>query len=98
MSPAGARSGSHSRRPATHGSPNRCRGRQLCSRAEKDADAYKQEADAAAPLAIGTVVTALPSDCTTLSSGGQQYYQCGKNYFRAAFQGSQLVYVTTEEP
>jgi len=66
--------------------------------AEKDADAYKQEAAAAAPLAIGTVVTALPSDCTTLSSGGQQYYQCGKNYFRAAFQGSQLVYVTTEKP
>ena len=62
--------------------------------AEKDADAYKQEADAAAPLAIGTVVTALPSDCTTMSSGGQQYYHCGKNYFRAAFQGSQLVYVT----
>ena len=31
-----------------------------------------------------------------MTSGGVEYYQCGKNYYRAAFQGSQLVYVTAK--
>jgi hypothetical protein len=48
------------------------------------------------PLPEGTVVTSLPSGCTTESSGGVEYYHCGANTFRTAFQGSNLVYVTTK--
>lgn len=46
-------------------------------------------------LAEGTVVNTLPDGCTTQESGGIEYYHCGDNYFRAAFQGNNLVYVST---
>jgi hypothetical protein len=48
------------------------------------------------PLPEGTVVTSLPSGCKTESSGGVEYYHCGANTFRTAFQGSNLVYVTVK--
>ena len=46
------------------------------------------------PLPLGTVVPQLPAGCTTMVAGEVQYYHCGDNYFRAAFQGNNLVYVT----
>lgn len=79
--------------------------KQQAAAAEAEAEAAKQEAAAAKaatapsatePLPLGTVVTTLPDGCTTETSGGQQYYRCGSNYFKAAFQGSQLVYVTAQ--
>ena len=51
-------------------------------------------ADGALPL--GTVVSALPSGCTQTTSGGIQYYKCGADYYRTAFQGTNLVYVTAQ--
>jgi len=47
-------------------------------------------------LPIGTVVTALPPGCTQTQVGGVQYSHCGADYYRAAFQGSNLVYVTAQ--
>ena len=47
-------------------------------------------------LPLGTVVSALPTGCTTTTAGAVEYYQCGPNYYRAAFQGAQLVYVTAK--
>jgi hypothetical protein len=47
-------------------------------------------------LPIGTVVTALPAGCTQTQVGGVQYSRCGADYYRAAFQGSNLVYVTAQ--
>jgi len=44
-------------------------------------------------LAVGTVVTKLPAGCTQQAVGGVEYQVCGGNYYRAAFQGSNLVYV-----
>lgn len=84
---------------------------QQAAAAQAEAEAYKQQAAAAqaaaalppapAPAAggalpLGTVVTALPAGCSTTDSGGVTYYQCGSNYYRSAFQGSQLVYVTAQ--
>lgn len=46
------------------------------------------------PLADGTVVSALPDGCTSEAVGGVEYYHCGENYFRSAFQGNQLMYVS----
>jgi serine/threonine protein kinase len=61
------------------------------------AKAMEEEVDAAGrTLPIGTVVTALPAGCTTMTSGGVEYQSCGGNYYRAAFQGSQFVYVTAQ--
>jgi hypothetical protein len=51
---------------------------------------------AGGPLPLGTVVRALPAGCTAKAVGGVEYQQCGSNYFRAAFQGSDLVYVTAK--
>jgi len=55
-------------------------------------------APAAAPgaLPLGTVVTALPAGCAAITIGGIQYQKCGVDYYKAAFQGSNLVYVTTQ--
>ncbi len=49
-------------------------------------------------LPIGTVVTSLPQGCTTSSVDNVEYYHCGPNYYRTAFQGNTLVYVTTDPP
>ena len=77
--------------------------KQQATDAQAQADAYKQQAEsaqaaatAAGVLPLGTVVNALPDGCTTMTSGGVQYYSCAGNYYRAAFQGSQLVYVTSK--
>jgi hypothetical protein len=48
------------------------------------------------PLPLGTVVTALPAGCVPTPVGGVEYYYCGGNFYRAAFQGNKLVYVTTK--
>ncbi len=55
-------------------------------------------APAYGPLPQGTVVQQLPSGCTATASGGVEYYRCGANTFRAAFQGNNLVYVATAGP
>nr|MBS0022415.1 hypothetical protein [Gammaproteobacteria bacterium] len=78
---------------------------QQAAAAEQEAAAAKQPAAAAPPapppatgaaLPVGTVVSALPTGCTPTTAGGTEYYHCGANYYRAAFQGTQLVYVTAQ--
>ena len=48
------------------------------------------------PLPLGTVVSTLPGGCTSTAVGGVEYYHCGSNYYRTAFQGNNLVYVTAK--
>lgn len=48
------------------------------------------------PLPLGTVVSSLPAGCTSTPVGGVEYYYCGGNFYRAVFQGNQLVYVTAK--
>lgn len=45
------------------------------------------------PLPIGTVVAQLPPGCVSAPISGIEYYLCGGNYYRASFQGNNLVYV-----
>jgi hypothetical protein len=47
-------------------------------------------------LPLGTVVSALPARCTSTPVGGVDYFYCGGNFYRAAFQGNSLVYVTAQ--
>ena len=47
-------------------------------------------------LPLGTVVAALPAGCSQVTSGGVQYYKCGADFYRAVFQGNNLVYVTAK--
>ncbi len=48
------------------------------------------------PLPLGTVVSSLPGGCTSTPVGGVEYYYCGGNFYRATFQGNNLVYVTAK--
>ena len=69
---------------------------QTAAAQQQTAAAQAAAAPAGGTLAIGTVVTALPAGCTPMTSGGVEYQSCGGNFYRAAFQGSQLVYVTAQ--
>jgi hypothetical protein len=85
---------------------------QQAAAANKEAAAAKQEtaavkqqaaavppapaAAAGKPLPLGTVVAALPAGCTSTPVGGVEYYYCGGNFYRATFQGNNLVYVTAK--
>jgi len=53
-------------------------------------------AAAGQPLPVGTVVPALPAGCVSTPVGGVDYFYCGGNFYRAAFQGNNLVYVTAK--
>lgn len=74
--------------------------------AKQEAEAAKKQAAAAPPapapaaagkpLPLGTVVSALPAGCVATPVGGVEYYYCGGNFYRAVFQGNQLVYVTAQ--
>jgi hypothetical protein len=85
---------------------------QQAAQAQADADAANAQAAAAqqqlaaqqqAPpppppgaLPIGSIVNALPEGCPSTTINNVEYFACGGNYYRAAFQGSQLVYVTAQ--
>jgi len=79
---------------------------QQAAAAKQQAAAAKQQAAAAppapavaaagAPLPLGTVFAALPAGWVSTPVGGKEYYYCGGNFYRAAFQGNNLVYVTAE--
>ena len=51
---------------------------------------------AGTPLPMGTVVSALPPGCVSTPVGGVEYYYGGGNFYKAVFQGNNLVYVTVQ--
>lgn len=46
----------------------------------------------------GTIVTSLPKGCQTVDVDGANYYDCAGTFYKAAFQGNNLVYVVVERP
>jgi len=63
---------------------------------QQTAAAQQQAAAAARPPgapAAGAVVSALPAGCKPETRSGVEYQNCGGVYYRAAFQGDNLVYV-----
>ena len=50
-------------------------------------------AAADARLPSGTKVSALPAGCVSKVEGGVNSFSCGANVYRAAYEGSTLVYV-----
>ena len=59
---------------------------------QQQVESSQATADGALPL--GTVVSELPADCSTVMVSGVEYNHCGADYYRAVFQGNNLVYVT----
>jgi hypothetical protein len=69
---------------------------QQAATAQQQSATTQQQAAAPRPPgapAVGTVVTALPAGCKPETRNGVEYQNCGGVYYRAAFQGNNLVYV-----
>jgi len=69
---------------------------QAATAQQQAATAQQQQAAAARPAgapAAGAVVSALPAGCKPVTQNGVEYQNCGGVYYRAAFQGNNLVYV-----
>ena len=50
---------------------------------------------AAAALPIGATVPYLPPGCGSIVIGGVNYFQCGSVFYRAGFQGNNVVYIVS---
>ena len=66
---------------------------QQAATAQQQAATAQQQAGA---LPIGSIVSTLPAGCTPTQIGDVEYQHCGANYYRAAFQGNNLVYVVAQ--
>ena len=68
---------------------------------QQQAAAPQQQA-AAAPAAsgvpVGTVVQSLPGGCKTVTVSNSEYHDCGGSFYKAAFQGNNLVYAVVQNP
>jgi hypothetical protein len=70
---------------------------QQAATAQQQQATAQQQAAAARPAGAppaGSVVNALPAGCKPETNNGVEYQNCGGVYYRAAFQGNNLVYVT----
>jgi hypothetical protein len=61
--------------------------------AAANAAAAQRAPGAAVP--IGTVVPSLPSGCNSIVIGGVNYFNCAGVYYRAGFQGNNVVYIVS---
>jgi membrane protein involved in colicin uptake len=50
---------------------------------------------AASALPIGTMVPSLPPGCQSTVIGGINYFNCGGVFYRAGFQGNNVVYIVS---
>lgn len=69
---------------------------QQAATAQQQAATAQQQAAATRPAGappVGTVVSTLPAGCKPETNNGVEYQNCGGVYYRAAFQGNNLVYV-----
>jgi hypothetical protein len=68
--------------------------------AAQTAAAQQQTAAATAVsvVPVGTVVQALPQGCQAVAVGGVNYSDCSGVFYKAAYQGNNLVYVVVEKP
>ena len=44
---------------------------------------------------VGTIVPNLPSGCSSVVIGGVNYFNCAGGYYRAGFQGNNVVYIVS---
>jgi len=59
------------------------------------ANAAAAAQQAAATLPIGTTVPYLPPNCSSTVINGVNYFNCGGIFYRAGFQGNNVVYIVS---
>jgi len=72
---------------------------QQAATAQNQQAVAQQQAAAQRPAgapAIGSIVTSLPPGCTQVTTNGVAYQDCGGVFYRAAFQGGNLIYVVAQ--
>jgi hypothetical protein len=62
--------------------------------AAASAAAAQRAAGSAVP--IGTIVPHLPSGCSSIVISGVNYFNCAGVYYRAGFQGNNIVYIVSQ--
>src|SRR5215467_2246732 len=60
------------------------------------AQAAQAAAAASSGLPVGTVVPNLPPGCNSTVIGGVNYFNCGGVFYRAGFQGNNIVYIVSQ--
>lgn len=65
---------------------------------QQTAAAQQQSATSGSAVPIGTVVPALPGGCTSIVVSNTNYFNCAGVYYKAAFQGNNLVYAVVPKP
>ena len=100
-SAASAQSATAQQQAATAQQQSATAQQQSATAQQQSATAQQQAAMAPPPasgqaLPLGMVVSTLPAGCSQMSKDGVEYQKCGPNYYRTAFQGSNLVYVTAQ--
>jgi len=74
---------------------------QEAAAAQQQAAAAQQQlaaAQASSGVPVGSVAQTLPAGCTAVTVGGVEYSDCSGSFYKAAFQGNNLVYVVVENP
>ena len=74
---------------------------QAAARSQQQATPPTQQASTPQPVSavpIGTVVTTLPGKCIAVTVANVNYQDCEGTFYRTAFQGNSLVYVSVEKP
>lgn len=66
--------------------------------ASQQQTAQPQAVESASAIPIGTVVQSLPKGCTSIVVSNASYSDCAGVYYKAAFQGNNLVYVVIPKP
>jgi hypothetical protein len=93
---------------AAHSSATAAASQQQAAVTQQQAEVAQQQAavaqqqavtgQRASSVPIGTIAQALPTGCTAVTVGNAQYQDCKGTFYKAAFQGNNLVYVTVERP
>lgn len=65
---------------------------------QQAAAAQQQTAQSASAVPIGTMVQSLPGGCTSVVVNNTSYSDCSGVFYKAAFQGNNLVYVVVPKP
>jgi hypothetical protein len=74
---------------------------QQAAAAQQQAAAAQQQlaaTQASSGVPVGTVAQTLPTGCTKVTVGGNEYQDCGGSFYKTAFQGNNLVYVVVDKP
>ena len=71
---------------------------QAAAAQQEAAAAQQQAAQSPSAVPIGTVVPVIPAGCTSVVVNNANYFNCAGVFYKAAFQGNNLVYTVVPKP